>query len=128
MVAETWDMGHGQRAFHSRIQLLIYSLRQIWCLAEKASEEDGNQPAREIHMRLLRQEHGQAAFGRYLALPWVQEDNRGRSLGRLVSRMSVTIWVRGWSNSCLLVGRQQQLLLGQLSVGYERLQRYNFRV
>lgn len=58
---------------------------QIWSLAAQASEEDGNHPARPLHMHLLRQEHCEAASRGHLELQGVQEEHGRRGLGRLVS-------------------------------------------
>ncbi len=72
---------------------------QIWSLAAQASEEDGDHPARPLHMHFLRQEHREAASRGHLALQGVQEEHGRRSLGRfvsLISRQTRNIDLEGW--------------------------------
>ena len=48
------------------------------CLAAEAGQEDGGEPAQQVHVRLLRQGQRQALGGRHLGLRRVQEDGGRR--------------------------------------------------
>merc|ERR1711939_334478 len=52
------------------------------CYAEEDHQEDGDHPARYLHLHLLRQGLRQAHRCRHLALPRVQEDDRRRRVDR----------------------------------------------
>lgn len=58
---------------------------QIRRLAPQTGQEDGNQPARPLHVHLLRQDDGQETQRRHLELPELQEDRRGRRVDGVVS-------------------------------------------
>jgi hypothetical protein len=58
---------------------------QIWRLAPKASQKDGNHTARPIRLHLLRQEHSKATLSGHLDLQRVQEDSSWWSMDSLVS-------------------------------------------
>lgn len=58
---------------------------QIRCLPPKASQEDGNLTTRQIHMHILREDHGEEAFGWDLELQGVQQDHGRRRLHSVVS-------------------------------------------
>jgi len=53
---------------------------QIRCLSSQTSEEDGNNPTRQICLHLLRKDHRQETFGRNLGLQVVPQDGCWRSI------------------------------------------------
>jgi hypothetical protein len=59
---------------------------QIWRLAPKAGQEDGNHTARPIRLHLLRQEHSEATLGWHLDLQRMQKDSSWWCMDSLVSR------------------------------------------
>jgi hypothetical protein len=62
----------------------LTQIAQIWCLLEEDGQEDGDFPARQVHLRFLRQGHRQASGRRYLELQELQAHHRWRRLHCLV--------------------------------------------
>jgi len=57
---------------------------QIRCVAEKASQEDGDHPTRQIRLHLLRKDDRQETLGGHLELQVVPQDRRWRSIHCIV--------------------------------------------
>lgn len=68
----------------SRVLQMSHGFAQIWRLPSQAGEEDGNFPARPLHVHILWQDHRQARCCGYLELQVMQEDDSWRCLDRIV--------------------------------------------
>ena len=61
-----------------------FSELQIRCILEKASQEDGDHPTRQIRLHLLRKDDRQETLGRNLELQVMPQDRRWRSIHCIV--------------------------------------------